>query len=332
MRQPPIELHRGELRVAGTALHLDAQRRATCAFVSHAHGDHIGRHDRTIATPATLALMNHRLGEPKRARKAEQMPAGYRQPFGLGALTLELFSAGHVLGSAQLRVTLEDGRTLGYSGDLCTDTPCAAAPAEVMGCDVLVLESTFGMPRYVFPPKEETLAAIRRFCDDALSDGVTPVLYGYALGKAQEILAFLAGAGYACRCHPTVHAINRIYEAHGVALPGVRPLDAEGVAAGEVVVVPQQLAWSPAMRAVRRRRTAALTGWAIDGDRMFRGVDAAFPLSDHCDYPSLLRYARATGAGRIFTVHGHADQLAAALCREGIRAGPLREGSQLELL
>ena len=332
MRQPPIELHRGELRVAGTALHLDAQRRAACAFVSHAHGDHIGRHDRTIATPATLALMNHRLGEPKRVRRAEQMPVGYRQPFGLGPQTLELFPAGHVLGSAQLRVTLEDGRTLGYSGDLCTDTPCAAEPAEVMPCDTLVLESTFGRPRYVFPPKQETLAAIRRFCDDALSDGVTPVLHGYALGKAQEILAFLSGAGYACRCHPVVHAINRIYEVHGVPLPGVRPIDAEGVAAGEVVVVPQQLAWSPAMKAVRRRRTAALTGWAIDGERMFRGVDAAFPLSDHCDFPSLLAYARATGASRIFTIHGFTDELAAALRREGMRAEPLREGSQLELL
>jgi len=332
VRRSPIELHRGELRVAGTGLHLDAQRRAACAFVSHAHGDHIGRHDRTVATPATLALMNHRLGEPKRARKAEQLPVAYREPFGLGALTLELFPAGHVLGSAQLRATLEDGRTLGYTGDLCTDTPCAAEPAEVMPCDVLVLESTFGLPRYVFPPKEQTLAAVRRFCDDALSDGVTPVLYGYALGKAQEILAFLAGAGYACRCHPVVHAINRIYEAHGVPLPGVRPLDGEAVAAGEVVVVPQQLAWSPAMKAVRRRRTAALTGWAIDGDRMFKGVDAAFPLSDHCDYPSLLAYARATGAGRVFTVHGSAEPLAAALRREGIRAQPLREGSQLELL
>src|SRR5512140_1725623 len=176
MRQPPIELHRGALRVAGTALQLDAQRRADCAFVSHAHGDHIGRHDRTIATPATLALMNHRLGEPKRARKAEHLPAGYRAPFGLGALTLELFPAGHVLGSAQLRVTLEDHRTLGYSGDLCTDTPHAAEPAEVMPCDVLVLESTFGLPRYVFPPKAEVLAAIRRFVDDALSDGETPAL------------------------------------------------------------------------------------------------------------------------------------------------------------
>jgi putative mRNA 3-end processing factor len=330
--RPLIELHRGELRIAGSALHLDARRRAACAFVSHAHGDHIGRHDRTIATAATLALMTHRLGEPKRTVKAEHLPAAYRSPFGLGDLTLELFPAGHVLGSAQLRVTFRDGRTLGYTGDLCTDTTHAAERAEVMPCDVLVLESTFGLPRYVFPPKEETLARVRRFVDDALADGATPVLYGYSLGKAQEILAFLAGAGYACRAHPVVHGVNRVYEAHGVPLPGVRPLDAEGPAAGEVVVVPQQLAWSPAMRGVRRRRTAVLTGWAIDGGRHFRGVDAAFPLSDHADFPSLLAYARASGAGRVLTVHGHADELAAALRREGIRAQPLREESQLELL
>jgi putative mRNA 3-end processing factor len=327
MRHPPIELHRGELRVTGSPLQLDARRRAGCAFVSHAHGDHIARHDRTIATRATVALMRHRLG----AQKGEALPVEYRKPFGLGDLTLELFPAGHVLGSAQLRVT-RDGVALGYSGDLCTDTPCAAEKAEVMPCDTLVLESTFGRPRYVFPPKEETLAAVRRFCDDALSDGVTPVLHAYALGKAQEILAFLSAAGYACRCHPVVQAINRIYEAHGVALPGVRPIDAAGAAAGEVVVVPQQLAWSPAMRLVARRRTAVLTGWAIDGERFFRGVDAAFPLSDHADYPSLLAYARATGASRVFTIHGHADELAASLRREGIRAEPLREQAQLELL
>jgi putative mRNA 3-end processing factor len=173
---------------------------------------------------------------------------------------------------------------------------------------------------------------VRAFVDAALADGVTPVLYGYALGKAQEILAFLSQAGYACRVHPVVHAIDRIYEAHGVALPGVQLLDPEVPPVGEVVVVPQQLAWSPAMKLVTRRRTAVLTGWAIDGDRFFRGVDTAFPLSDHADYPSLLAYARATGASRVFTVHGHADELAAALRREGIRAEPLREQAQLELL
>jgi putative mRNA 3-end processing factor len=329
MRRPPIELHKGELRVTGSSLHLDATRRVECAFVSHAHGDHIGRHDRTIATAPTLALMRHRLGEAKR-RRTEHLPASFRAPFGLGELTLELFPAGHVLGSAQVRVT-RNGVALGYSGDLCTEPTHAAEAAEVMGCDVLVVESTFGHPRYVFPPKDETLAAIRRFVDDALSDGVTPVLLGYALGKAQEILKYLSDLGYPCRAHPVVQAVNRFYEEHGVALPNVRALGPEGAGQGEVVVCPPHLARSPAMRGVHRRRTAILTGWAIDGSRFFRGVDAAFPLSDHADFPSLVRYAKATGAGRVFTVHGHEDELAAALRKEGVRAEPLREQMQLEL-
>jgi putative mRNA 3-end processing factor len=330
MARPPIELHRGDLRVAGSVLHLDARHRVECAFVSHAHGDHIGRHDRTIATAATLALMRHRLGEPRR-RPTEALPALCRAPFGLGELTLELFAAGHVLGSAQLRVT-RDGRSVGYTGDLCTEPTHAAEPAEVMPCDALVMESTFGHPRYVFPPKAEVLAAVRRFVDGALADGVTPVLLGYALGKAQEILKYLSDLGYACRAHPVVHAVNRVYEANGVALPNVRLLGPEGAGANEVVVAPPHLARSPAMRSVRKRRTAILTGWAIDGARWFRGVDAAFPLSDHADFPSLVRYAKATGAGRVFTVHGHVEPLAAALRREGIRAEPLKAQQQLELL
>ncbi len=317
------------MKVTGCALHLDARRRVECAFVSHAHGDHIGRHDRTIATAATISLMRHRLGEPKR-RKTEALPAAFRTPFGLGELTLELFPAGHVLGSAQLRV-VRDGVALGYSGDLCTEPTHAAEAAEVMPCDVLVLESTFGHPRYVFPPKDETLRAVRRFVDDALAAGDTPVLLGYALGKAQEILKYLSDAGYRCAAHPVVHAVNLVYEAHGVSFPNVRALPPEGPAPQEVVVVPPHLSRSPAMRGVRRRRTAVLTGWAVDGGGHFR-ADAAFPLSDHADFPSLVRYAKATGASRVFTVHGFADVLATALRKEGLRAEPLAEERQLELL
>jgi putative mRNA 3-end processing factor len=158
------------------------------------------------------------------------------------------------------------------------------------------------------------------------------VLLGYALGKAQEILKYLSELGYPCRAHPVVHAVNKVYEANGVALPNVRALGPEGAAAGEVVVAPPHLSRSPAMRGVTRRRTAILTGWAVDGARWFRGVDAAFPLSDHADFSSLVGYAKATGAGRVFTVHGHVEPLAAALRREGIRAEPLRAQQQLELL
>ncbi len=328
VRRLPIELSRGQLRVAESGLFLDAHRRSECAFVSHAHGDHIARHDRTIATPATVALMRHRLGPNV---KGQALPALYRQPFGLGELTLELFPAGHVLGSAQLRAT-RNGVALGYSGDLCLEPTLTAEPAEVVRCDVLVLESTFGLPRYVFPPKEEVLLAIRRFVDDALSDGVTPVLLGYALGKAQEILKYLGEAGYSCRAHPVVHAVNRVYLSQGVSLPNVGLLGPDGPGAGEVVVAPPHLARTLPILRIPRRRMAMLTGWALDGRWRFRGADCAFPLSDHADFPSLLRYARASGAHRVLTVHGYARELASALRKGGIRAEPLLEHEQLELL
>ncbi len=329
MARLPIELVGGELHVPGSVLYLDARRRMGCAFVSHAHGDHIGRHDRTIATHATVALMRHRLGERVRG---EALPAAYRAPFGLGQLTLELYPAGHVLGSAQIRMS-RNGTAIGYTGDLCLEPTLTAEPAEVLPCDVLVMESTFGLPRYVFPPKEEVLASIRRFVDDALCDGVTPVLLGYALGKGQEILKFLGEAGYRCRAHSAVQAVNRVYESLGVSLPNVRPLGPEGAQAGEVVVAPPHLGGSAAVARIRRKRTAVLTGWAVEGGRFrWRSVDAAFPLSDHADFPSLLRYARATGARRVFTVHGYSEELARALSREGIRAEPLGEQRQLELL
>src|SRR5512142_2513743 len=238
MRRPLVELHKGGLRIIDSALHLDATRRVECSFVSHAHGDHIARHDRTIATRATVSLMRHRLGAKV---KGEALPAEYRKPFGLGDLTLELFPAGHVLGSAQLRAT-RNGVALGYSGDLCLEPTLTAEPAEVVECDVLVLESTFGLPRYVFPPKEEVLGAIRRFVDDALTDGAVPVLLGYALGKAQEILKYLGEAGYRCRAHPVVHAVNKVYLAEGVTLPNVELLGPEGPGPGEVVVAPPHIA------------------------------------------------------------------------------------------
>ncbi len=329
MAPPPIELSRGELHVPGSVLFLDARRRTECAFVSHAHGDHIGRHDRTIATAATVALMRHRLGERVRG---EALAAEYRTPFGLGDLTVELFPAGHVLGSAQIRIS-RNGAALGYTGDLCLEPTLTAEAAEVVPCDVLVMESTFGSPRYAFPPKAEVLAAVRRFVDDALSDGATPVLLAYALGKGQEILKFLGEAGYRCRAHASVHALDRIYERLGVALPNVRALGPEGPERGEVVVAPPHLSRSAAIARIRPRRTAVLTGWAADGGRFrWRGVDAAFPLADHADFPALLRYARATGARRVFTLHGFAEELARALRREGIRAEPLKAQQQLELL
>ena len=177
------------------------------------------------------------------------------------------------------------------------------------------------------------LAAVRRFVDDALSDGATPVLLGYALGKAQEILKFLSDAGYPCAVHPVVaRGEPRLRGARGRAPERARARAGGGRVRARWSWLRRTSSRGPAMRASAGAARAVLTGWAIDGRRWFRGADAAFPLSDHADFPSLVRYAKATGAGRVFTVHGYAAELAAALRTEGSARSRSPRTKQLELL
>lgn len=320
----PVELQRAGLKLSGSALFLDAHRKAELSFVSHAHSDHIARHDRVIATAPTLALMQARLG----ALKAP-LPAPYRRAFELGRLLLELFPAGHVLGSAQVRVVREDGRRVVYTGDLNHRRARTAEPLEVAECDTLVMESTFGHPRYRFPPREEVLGDLERWARRQLEDGVVPVVLAYPLGKAQEAIAHLEASGLKVVAHPSVHAVCEVYRAHGVAL-APRCFDGR-VEPGEVAVFPP-FGRSQALRRVQPRATAVLTGWAVDGAAAQRyRADVAFPLSDHADFDGLVEYALATGAEEVVTVHGFADELAEALRGRGLVARSVKRALQLEL-
>ena len=318
----PVELKKAGLHLTGTPLWLDARRKSELSFVSHAHSDHIARHERVIATSATLAMLQARLGEVKAA-----LPVPYRRPFELGPLVLELFPAGHVLGSAQLRVTRPDGRRITYSGDLNLQRGLTAEPAEVAECDTLVLESTFGHPRYKLPPREEVLAQVEAWVRRQFAWGRTPILYAYPLGKSQDAIAWLERAGFPVVAHPSTHAISELYRAHGAT---VAPRKFDGnIRPGEVGMFPP-FGRSQALKQLPRRSTAVLTGWAMDPNMAARyGADVAFPLSDHADFEGLLRYAEQTGAEEVVTHHGFADELAAGLRERGFIARAVKKALQL---
>jgi putative mRNA 3-end processing factor len=320
----PIEWHRGGLKLQGAALWFDARQRTPLGFVSHAHSDHIARHEHVIATPQTLALMVHRLG-PLDATTA----AGYRQPWRVGPLTLELFPAGHVLGAAQVRVTREDGHRVVYTGDLSTGPSLTAAAAEVASCDTLVLESTFGHPRYRFPPRAETYDAVAAWARRQLAEGVRPVLLAYSLGKSQETIAQLTARGLAVCAHPAIHEVAQVYRRLGVEV-NARRFDGR-FEEGEVGLFPP-FRGRAALARLGPSRLAALTGWALEpwGARR-AGADVAFPVSDHCDYPALLAYAEASGAREVVTVHGLAGELARGLRQAGLFARAVSERVQLAL-
>ena len=321
-----VELRRGGLHLSGTVLALDARRKGELSFVSHAHADHIARHDRVIATAPTLRLMAHRLGALE-----GPLSAPYNRPFALGPLTLELLPAGHILGSAQLRVTRPDGRRIVYTGDLNLTPAFTAEPAQVASCDTLVIESTFGHPRYAFPDRAQVLGAVDAWVRATLERGATPVLLGYALGKAQEVICSLTRAGHAVVAHSSICDISALYREFGVEVGPVRRFD-NTWKPGEVAVFPPHAWRFQRLNRPWPRETAVLTGWAVDAGTARRyGADVAFPVSDHADCAALVEYARATGATEVVTHHGFARELAQALSAVGLDARVLGKPKQLSL-
>lgn len=323
----PVELRTGLLHVTGTELALDATRKCGLSFVSHGHSDHIGRHARTLATAPTLRFMAHRLG-----RLADPVPLAYGEPFQLGRHTLELFPAGHILGSAQLRVTRPDGHRVCYTGDLNTVPSLTAEPHQVVACDTLVIEATFGHPRYAFPPKDAVLDHVEAWVRFQLASGKTPVLLGYPLGKSQEAMKFLADRGFPLAAHESIYAVAQLYQEFGVSFGDLRELRAPA-REGEVVFVPPHVARRGGLAPIYPRATAVLTGWALDAGAADRyGAQVAFPVSDHADFPSLMAYAKASGAREVLTHHGFNEELASALRAAGIEARPVGQARQLALL
>jgi hypothetical protein len=312
-------------------LWLDPRDRKPVAFVSHAHSDHIGAHGHVLTSAGTAALMRHRL-----RGRARYQPLAFGRAAEFPRFRLTLYPAGHVLGSAQALVETSAGRLL-YSGDFKLRPGLSAEPIDVPEADVVVMETTFGRPRYVFPPTEQVMAEVRDFCRGALEEGSVPLLFAYALGKGPELVAQLAGCEWDLVLHHTLFDIIKLYEELGVSFPPYRRLMpgdalADPGSRPSVLICPPGAARSRALQALPRRRTAYLSGWALDRGAAYRyGADACFPLSDHADYPDLLEYVRRTGARRILTLHGFDAEFAQDLRLMGYEADSLTSPAQLSL-
>lgn len=306
------------------------QRGAQRVFVSHAHSDHIGAHETVLLTAATSLFMRTRL--PGR-RSETILPFGVRTEFQFEGETFHLTAlpAGHILGSAMALIEWR-GETLLYTGDFKLRDSLAAEPCAVPRADLLIMETTFGLPHYQFPAEATVRRDIVKFCRDALAEEATPVLHGYSLGKSQEILLGLAGEGLPIMLHREVRKMTRLYEKLGAEFPAHDAFEAE-TARGKVVICPPQSLTTMQKVALGRTRSAVITGWAMDSSCRYRsGTDAAFPLSDHADYDGLLELVKRVQPGRVFTVHGFAREFAADLRKLGVDAVAPGWHEQLALL
>ncbi|MBC7366364.1 MAG: ATP-dependent DNA ligase, partial [Undibacterium sp.] len=306
---------------------LDAHHPAPRSFVSHAHFDHLAPHREILCSTGTARVMRARMpGE----RIEHILP--FEQTEQLTAdTTIALHPAGHIYGSAQSLLTHADHGKLLYTGDFKLRPGLSAERCATPRADVLIMETTYGLPHYVLPPTADVLAAIVAFCREALADGETPVLFGYSLGKSQEILSSLAGARLPAMLHPQTLRLTRVYEELGLTFPPYREFSADEVA-GHVVICPPQSRTSAFLKKIPTRRTAAITGWALDPGAIHRyQCDAAFPLSDHADYADLLRFVELVQPTRVLTLHGFAREFAATLRERGLDAWALTHPNQLEL-
>lgn len=322
----PVQYDRG-IHLPECGVWLDPLRRQQLAVVSHAHGDHVARHRAVVCTAPTYRLLSHRVGPG-----VSPQLLSYGEEVTMGGAAVSLHPAGHVLGSSQVLIQQRGLRIL-YSGDIRCRRGFTAEPLEHVACDLLVVEATFGHPHYRFPSSAQVVAQIVTFCQEALEDRCTPILLAYSLGKSQEVLAALRGSGLRLLLHSKVHALVEIYRDLGIDLPRAECLQEESSLAEAVVVVPPHLRGSPSVERIRPRRTALLSGWAVDGTATLlrRECDAAFALSDHCDFDELLTFVERSGARRVLTVHGFAAELASQLRRRGLDASALRSNEQLTL-
>ncbi len=325
-----IEYHKGGLFLPRLGLWLDPHEpRPGAVFVSHAHSDHIARHREVILSPPTARLLRLRLGGE---RREHVLPYGEAREFRPGAVPfrLTLLPAGHILGSAMAFIEAGNESLL-YTGDFKLRPGLAAEPCELRTADILVMETTFGRSRYVFPPEATVWREVAQFCRAAMDDGVTPVLLAYSLGKSQEVLCGLADEGFEFVLHEQTHRITRLYQEMGRRFASCHKF--EGQPVGERVVL-----WPPGalrtklLTATRGLRCAIISGWALDSSCRYRfGVDAAFPISDHADYPGLLEAVQRVTPRKVWTVHGYAAEFADVLRRQGCDALALSEPDQLTL-
>jgi len=311
-RPPSVRFDPLGIEVEGGLLWLDARRRKTLGLVTHAHADHVARHQTVLCTPETAALMRRR-----RHAGSRFLERRYGETTAVGDLIVTLLPAGHILGSAMALLEGPGGRLL-YTGDVRPEGGLTCPPAEPVKADVLVVEATFGTPEHRFPPADGVREEMVRFAADALREGATPVFLAYALGKAQEVMTALTRAGVPVAAHAAAWGMCEVYRTFGHLFPGSRRLTPRSRPGAAVVAPPQS---RREIRVSGPLRTAAVTGW---GDRALGpGVDRVFRLSDHADFDGLIRLVEAVSPAKAFVVHGYATEFAKELRARGIDAEPV---------
>ncbi len=299
------------------------------AVVSHAHTDHArwGCRRYLAAQPGEY-LLRMRMNTD-----AEFEFLNYGESLSMGGVNISFHPAGHILGSAQVRLEYH-GRVEVVTGDykLGDDPTCQSW--QPIQCHLLVTESTFGLPIYRWQPNHVTTSAINRWWQEGRDEGKCCVLYGYAVGKSQRLLAGLDTSIGPIYTHGAVEKGTQAYRDSGVTMPAttyVGSIEGKHDWKGGMVVAVPSAHGTPWMRRFGHVSTAMASGWmAVRGARRRRHVDRGFIVSDHVDWPSLLQAIEACDPEMVWVTHGYSAVVARYLNEQGRQAEVLNSSTRGE--
>lgn len=304
--------------------HIDPWGAVDTAVITHAHADHARPGSRRyVAARTCVPLLKRRLGDDIRVEGLD-----WGQACRLGRVTVSLHPAGHILGSAQVKVS-EGGVTWLVTGDFKRDPDPTCEAFEPVPCDVMITEATFALPVYRWPKPALVAGQILTWWQRNAEQGCPSLLLCYSLGKAQRVLAELARlTDRAVYAHGAVLAIDPIYREAGIAMLPVMPVPQRPEPEQfreALIIAPPAAGGSRWARKLGRASTGFCSGWMrIRGNRRRRGYDRGFVLSDHADWPSLVSTIETAGPQQVFTTHGQDAQLVRYLRERGVRADTLR--------
>jgi putative mRNA 3-end processing factor len=301
--------------------HIDPWQPVAHALITHAHADHLrAGHARYLAAAEGRTVVRKRLGDVALETLA------YGESILHNGVRVSFHPAGHVLGSAQVRLE-HGGRVWVVSGDYKLGPDPTCLPFEPVRCDVFVTESTFGLPVFRWRAPQELLAEMLDWWQANAAAGRCSIVYAYAFGKAQRILAGLGTGPGPIVAHGAVSAMDDAYREAGVALPPTRNVLETPPAElrRALVIAPPSAQGSAWVGRFGEASDAFASGWMqLRGARRRRSVDRGFVLSDHADWPGLLEAIAATGAPRVIVTHGYVEPMVRYLAEQGLQAGAFR--------
>jgi hypothetical protein len=310
-----------------SAIWFDADKKKRLCFISSALSTNFLKHEKVITTPQTHKLIHTKFNN------VDILPCPYNHVFNLGEIEVELLPSGYILGSCQVLLYKENIKIL-YVGDFKLDILSTSVPLEITECDQLIIKSTYGIKKYVFPSIEIAMIPIIEFINECLEKDLVPILVADMLGNAQELVYILGEKGYDLYVHDSIRKVNRIYEEFGFLFPRYKRLNKIQDMISGVIIIPDEYRAVKKLSVIQNAVYASISEMAVNVDYVNYSTNSgyAFPLSVRSGYDEMIKFVELVNPKQIYVTGSHNVEFSADLKKRGYNSLALNHPEQLGLI